>query len=85
MGELMKHLNEAELIEHYYEESAGMAERERHLKACPACATTYAELRRDLDAVKPLAPPARGEDYGEQVWQSLRASLPVYEKHTDAR
>jgi hypothetical protein len=80
MGELMKHLNEAELIEHYYEESAGMAERERHLKACPACATTYAELRRDLDAVKPLAPPARGEDYGEQVWQSLRASLPVYEK-----
>jgi hypothetical protein len=80
MGELMKHLNEAELIEHYYEESAEMAERERHLKACPACAKSYADLRRDLDAVKPLAPPARGADYGEQVWQSLRASLPVYEK-----
>jgi hypothetical protein len=80
MGELMKHLNEAELIEHYYEESANMAERERHLNVCPACAKTYAELRRDLEAVKPLAPPARGEDYGEQVWQTLRASLPVYEK-----
>jgi hypothetical protein len=80
MGELMKHLNEAELIEHYYEESADMADRERHLKACPACAKSYAELRRDLDAVKPLAPPARGEDYGEQVWQSLRGSLPVYER-----
>jgi len=76
----MKHLNEAELIEHYYEESADTAERERHLKACPACAKSYAELRRDLDAVKPLAPPARGEGYGDQVWQSLRASLPVYEK-----
>jgi hypothetical protein len=80
MGELMKHLNEAELIEHYYEESADTAERERHLKACPACAKSYAELRRDLDAVKPLVPPARAEDYGDQVWQSLRVSLPVYEK-----
>jgi hypothetical protein len=80
MGELMKHLNEAELIEHYYEESADMADRERHLKACPTCAKSYADLRRDLEAVKPLAPPARGADYGEQVWQSLRASLPVYEK-----
>jgi hypothetical protein len=80
MGELMKHLNEAELIEHYYEESADTTERERHLKACPACAKNYAELRRDLDAVKPLVPPARGEGYGDQVWQSLRASLPVYEK-----
>jgi hypothetical protein len=76
----MKHLNEEELIEHYYEESVNMADCERHLKACAACAKHYAELRRDLDGVKPLAPPARGEDYGEQVWQSIRSSLPVYEK-----
>ena len=76
----MKHLNEAELIEHYYEESASTADCERHLKACAACAKRYAELRRDLDGVKPLDPPARGEDYGEQVWQSIRGSLPVYEK-----
>ncbi len=76
----MKHLNEEELIEHYYEESVNMADCERHLKACTGCAKRYAELRRDLDGVKPLAPPARGEDYGEQVWQSIRSSLPVYEK-----
>ena len=76
----MKHLNEVELIEHYYEESAGPADCERHLKACAACAKHYAELRRDLDGVKPLATPVRGEDYGQQVWQSIRGSLPVYEK-----
>jgi hypothetical protein len=76
----MKHLNEQELIEHYYEESVNMADCERHLKACAACAKHYAELRRDLDGVKPLAPPVRGQDYGEQVWQSIRSSLPVYEK-----
>jgi hypothetical protein len=76
----MKHLNEEELIEHYYEESVNMADCERHLKACAACAKHYAELRRDLDGVKPLEPPVRGEDYGEQVWQSIRSSLAVYEK-----
>ena len=35
---------------------------------------------RDLEGVKPLAPPVRSEDYGERVWQSIRGSLPVYEK-----
>jgi hypothetical protein len=76
----MKHLSEADLIEHYYEESVNMADCERHLKACAACAKQFAELRRDLDGVKPLAAPARSEDYGEHVWQSIRSSLPVYEQ-----
>jgi len=76
----MKHLNEAELIEHYYEESVDMADCERHLKACAACAKHYADLRRDLDGVKPPAPPLRGEDYSERVWQAIHSSLPVYEK-----
>jgi hypothetical protein len=80
MGKHMKHLEEAELIEHYYEESASMGESERHLKACTVCAKQYAELCRVLDAVATPAPPARREDYIEQVWQSIHASLPVYEK-----
>src|SRR5271163_1844171 len=80
MGKHMKHLEEAELIEHYYGESANMGESERHLKACPVCAKRYAELCRDLDGVAAPTPPARGEDYVEQVWQSIDASLPVYEK-----
>jgi hypothetical protein len=80
MGKHMKHLEEAELVEHYYEESANMGESERHLKACPVCAKRYAELCRDLDAVAVPTPPARREDYVEQVWQSIRASLPIYEK-----
>jgi hypothetical protein len=82
MGKHMKHLEEAELVEHYYEESANMGESERHLKACPVCAKRYAELCRDLDGVAALTPPARKEDYVEQVWQSIGAYLPVYEKPT---
>jgi hypothetical protein len=80
MGESMKHLEETELIEHYYEESGNMADCERHLKLCAACARRYAELTRDLEQVKPLAPPERGEGYAEQVWQSIRSGLPIYEK-----
>jgi len=76
----MKHLEEAELVEHYYEESANMAESERHLKACPVCAKRYAELCRDLDGVTTPTPPAREGDYVEQVWQSIGTFLPVYEK-----
>jgi hypothetical protein len=76
----MKHLEEAELVEHYYEESANMGESERHLKTCPVCAKRYTELCRVLDAVATSTPPARREDYIEQVWQSIHASLPVYEK-----
>ena len=76
----MKHLEEAELVEHYYEESANMGESERHLKACPVCARRYAELRRVLDAVDTPTPPARKEDYVEQIWQSIGASLSRYEK-----
>jgi len=85
MDKHMKHLNEAELLEHYYDESASAADCERHLKSCAACAKHFADLRRDLDGVKPIVPPVRGEDYGEQVWQSIRSSLPVYEKAGWAR
>jgi hypothetical protein len=73
-------LEETELVEHYYEESANMGESERHLKACPVCAKRYAELCRDLDGVAAPTPPSRTEDYVEQVWQSIGAYLPVYEK-----
>jgi hypothetical protein len=80
MGELMKHLQETELIEYYYEESAGMAECERHLRQCAECARVYAELVRDLKQVKTPLTPQRDGTYGEQVWQAIRGSLPVYEK-----
>ena len=76
----MKHLEEAELVQHYYKESANLGESERHLKACPLCAKRFAELCRILDGVATSTPPARREDYIEQVWQSIDASLPVYEK-----
>jgi hypothetical protein len=76
----MNHLTEEQLIEHYYEESAQSARIEHHLRECNGCAETYATLRSDLDAIAPIMAPARAAGHGEQVWQSIRNFVPVYEQ-----
>jgi hypothetical protein len=70
----MKHLEEAELVEHYYEESANMGESERHLKACPVCAKQYAELCRDPRRSSHTHAARAQGGLREQVWQSIDAS-----------
>ena len=72
----MKHLNEEELIEHYY--SKGTAGAGKHLKTCTECAEAYAALRIDMDEMKFAVPPARDPAYGERVWQSIGPFLPAY-------
>lgn len=76
----MNHLTEEQLVEHYYAESPRSARIERHLRECGACAETYAELRGDLDAIEPIAPPARDALHGERIWRSIRNFVPVYEQ-----
>jgi hypothetical protein len=74
----MKHLNEEELIEHYYKADASSA---KHLARCAECAQAYAALQSDLAALQFPAPPARDVAYGEQVWASISSSLLRYEPH----
>ena len=75
----MKHLNEEELIELYYNEATTAAHV--HLRACRECSTQYAELQRDLDGVKSAQVTPRGAEYGERVWQALSPRLVAYEKN----
>lgn len=75
----MKHLSQEELIDHYYGESESPAAVSEHLRECGDCARNYAILERDLAEIKPLPVPFRDAAYGEQVWQSIRGSLPVYD------
>ena len=74
----MKHLNEEELIELYYNEATTAAHV--HVQACRECSTQYADLQRDLNAVKAEQAGPRGTEYGERVWQALRPQLVAYEK-----
>ena len=74
----MKHLNEEELIELYYNEATTAAHV--HLRACRECSTQYSELQRDLDGVKAAQVGPRGAVYGERVWQALSPQLTAYPK-----
>ena len=76
----MNHLTEEQLIEHYYGESPQPTRIDHHLRDCSQCAETYAALRNDLAAIEPITPPTRNAQYGEQVWQSIRNFVPVYEQ-----
>lgn len=75
----MKHFDEEELIDYYYGESAAATEIARHLRECAGCEREYAALSRDLSEIVSTTLPVRDAAYGEQVWQSIRASVPVYE------
>ena len=76
----MKHLNEEELIDLYYNEATTAAHV--HLRACRECSTQYSELQRDLDSVKAAQASPRGAEYGERVWQALIPQLTAYPKKT---
>jgi hypothetical protein len=76
----MNHLSQEELIELYYFSDDG-PEAARHLDTCPECARTYKALLADLAEMKAVDPPARPENYGEQVWNSISDQLPTYAGH----
>jgi hypothetical protein len=75
----MNHLSEEQLIDHYYGKAESSAAASKHLQACDDCARSYASLASDLGAIKPPSVPERSAAYGEEVWQAIRGTLPVYE------
>jgi hypothetical protein len=81
----MNHLSEEELVDFYYSDRAenpGGADElgsRQHVASCVACRDAFAALKNHLDAVPVIEPPARGDDYGESVWQSIAPQLTRYE------
>ena len=67
----MNHLNEEQLILHYYGEEGETLACEQHLEECEECRALYGSLQRVLNVVDSLPLPPRGPDYGAQVWQRL--------------
>jgi hypothetical protein len=81
----MKHLSDDDLIDLYYGERADEADgidrgsARQHIGSCVDCRDASAALTSDLDAVAVIEPPARDEDYGRTVWQSIAPQLARYE------
>lgn len=71
----MQHLNEEQLVEHYYHDDPAPSAAEEHLRACAECRAQYETLRRVLTLVSEAPVPERGEEYGERVWNTLRWKL----------
>jgi len=67
----MPHLNEEQLVAHYYRDADATA----HLAECAECHAQFETLRRVLALVDEMPIPERDEHYGEQVWNRLRWRL----------
>ena len=72
----MNHLNEEELILHYYGEEGDAFAAEQHLDQCEDCRVQYRALQRVLNVVDTLPVPVRAPEYGEQVWRRIESQIP---------
>ena len=73
------HEREEDLILHYYGEGSATerAATVAHIRACAECRESAERLKAALSMVSHDAVPARGPEYGAQVWQRLRPRLPA--------
>jgi hypothetical protein len=68
-----RHLNEDDLVLHYYGER--VPEAGEHLRGCAECRARFETLSAALRAVQSPLVPAAGSDYAAKVWGSIRARL----------
>jgi anti-sigma factor RsiW len=73
----MTHLTEEQMILYCFGELDASVEATDHLADCAACRAELAELRRTLDLAGSVQPPARGPDYGAQVWTRIAPRLGI--------
>ena len=71
----MQHLNEEQLVAHYYHDDDAPAAAESHLAQCTECRLQYETIRRVLTLVSDAPVPERGEHYADEVWTRLRWKL----------
>jgi hypothetical protein len=70
---MKQHLEEEDLILHYYGETGTAAEP--HLSDCPACRDRYQSLQRVLNSVEGAPVPHRDGEYEDAVWNRLAPKL----------
>ncbi len=73
----MKHLEQEQLVAHYYGEAG--KDVANHLADCYECRSEFGNIQRMLTAITPPEAPARGPQYGSEVWDRVRGHLPAAE------
>jgi len=72
----MTHCSEDDLILHYYGELPSQRDLTQHLDTCAECAAAYQAIADTMRLVAIPDVPGRGDAYGREVWQQIRARLP---------
>ena len=72
----MTHYTEDDLTLYYYGEGRRRHDIESHLGSCAGCAATYREIAGTLAMIAAPEAPERGDQYGLEVWQRIRHTLP---------
>jgi hypothetical protein len=70
------HYSDDDLTLYYYGEGRRRATIERHLEGCASCAAVYREIAATLGMIAAPEVPERGDQYGLEVWQRIRHTLP---------
>jgi hypothetical protein len=73
---MTEHIQEEQLILHYYGEASESPAVEAHIASCDRCRAEYHTLQRVLNSVDSAPVPSRGADYGGQVWDRVSPKLP---------
>jgi hypothetical protein len=73
----MNHLTDEELVEQYYAAGAEADAAGAHLRECAHCAAALKALEGDLAVLRPVSIPERDENYAQQMWARVEASLPA--------
>jgi hypothetical protein len=71
-----RHYSEDDLTLYYYGEGRRRDAIEQHLAGCAACASLYRDIAGTLGLIAAPEAPARGDQYGLEVWQRIRHKLP---------
>jgi hypothetical protein len=72
----MRHLTDEKLLLYHYHDGDDIEMAARHLTACAECQSRLADIEEVLKLVLAPSVPARGDDYGSEVWNRIRAELP---------
>jgi hypothetical protein len=78
------HYTDDELTLYYYGEGRRRHDIERHLESCDGCTATYREIAGTLAMIAAPEVPERGDEYGRDVWQRIRHTLPERQPSTAA-
>src|SRR5690349_18469969 len=78
MSNTTAHLQDDDLVLHYYGELAAADESQAadHLRGCGNCQARYTRLQRVLAAVESVPAPAPPERFERTVWARLEPPLP---------